>query len=73
MHDYPREVVITGRIVNKFRAWRRNRREWKAEAQAAEPDPVKDWRYQGKSFRASDAAFDNTLSNLPADEGRPRH
>jgi hypothetical protein len=57
------------KIVERIRIWRRRR----GESEAEQPDASKDWKYQGKSFRASDAASHNTLSNLPADEGRPRH
>jgi hypothetical protein len=58
------------KLLERIRAWRRRRSESEAEQPS---DANKDWKYQGKSFRASDAASHNTLSNLPADEGRPRH
>ena len=57
------------KILERLRAWRVSRRE----AEAEQPQASKDWKYQGKTFRASDAASHNTLSNLPPDEGRPRH
>jgi hypothetical protein len=57
------------KILERIRTWRRRH----AESDVAEADLSKDWKYQGKSFRASDAASHNTLSNLPPDEGRPPH
>jgi hypothetical protein len=55
------------KILEKIRAWRRRREE------SEQSDATNDWKSQGKTFRASDAVSHNTLSNLPADEGRPRH
>ena len=56
-------------ILERLRAWRRKRGELEVEQSGAK----RDWKYQGKTFRASDAASHNTLSNLPPDDGRPPH
>ena len=55
------------KIVERVKAWRRKRDK------SEQPDAERDWKAQGNTFRASDAVTHNTLSNLPADEGRPRH
>ena len=57
------------KILERIRAWRRQR----ANSEPVEPGTEKDWKYQGKTFRASDVASHNTMTNLPSDEGRPRH
>jgi hypothetical protein len=57
------------KILERIRAWQRRR----GESEGEQPAAKKDWKYQGKSFRASDSGSHNTLSNLPPDEGRRRH
>jgi hypothetical protein len=57
-----------GRILERFRAWRRKRSE-PISADASSQD----WKTVGKTFRATDAVVHHNLPMTPKDEGRPPH
>jgi hypothetical protein len=58
-----------GRILERFRAWRRKRSEPISDADASSQD----WKTVGKTFRATDAVVHHNLPMTPKDEGRPPH
>jgi hypothetical protein len=59
------------KILDRIRSWRRKHAEPSTDVDP-DPDAKQSWTTVGKTFRASDAAYDKYMSTRE-DEGRPPH